>query len=269
MEGIDDAENRLNRFEDCGSNAWVLESNDDPGVYRVSCNKCRDRFCEPCSKQRSRHIADCVADFSQDREIRFVTLTLRFSNNTIKQDVDRLYAGFIKLRRRVLWSKLQTGGIYFIEIKRRGDDKGWHVHLHILTEGLWMNKRDLSKAWHEITGDSFIVNIKPCDSREHAARYAAKYSGKGVHGRCYDNPDILRQAMEAIKGRRLVGKWGTWKDLDLNAETDAEDWHPIDKLNRLIQQSEAGDLKAAAILQALIRGTKCQTIQTEQHDHGP
>ena len=269
LDGMTNEENRLARFEDCGSHAWVLESDDDPGVYRVSCNKCKDRFCEPCAGERSRHIANCVAQYSKDREIRFITLTLRFSDNTIKQDVDRLYKAFIRLRRRILWTKTQTGGIYFIEIKRRGDDNGWHVHLHILSEGLWICNRSLSKAWREITGDSFIVDIKECESREHAARYAAKYSGKGVHGRCYHDPAILREAMEAIKGRRLVGKWGTWSDLELKQENPDEEWHAIDTLDRLIRRSEHGDLKAAQILQSLTGERPCKTNPTEHRGRGP
>lgn len=269
LEGMNNAENRLARFNDCGSHAWVLESTDDPGNYRLSCDKCHDRFCQPCATDRARHIASCVGEFATDREIRFITLTLRFSNRTIQEDVNRLYAGFIKLRRRVQWQHTQLGGIYFIEIKRRGDDDGWHVHLHILSEGIYLCERWLSKAWHEVTGDSFIVDIKLCNSRERAAQYAAKYAGKGVHGHCYRDPAILRQAMIAIRGRRLVGKWGTWSALNLDHETPEGDWQGVDTLAHLIERSERGDLQAATILQSLLGVEPCKSTLIEHPARGP
>lgn len=269
IEGMDDAKNRNARFRLCGSHAWVLESDLHPGTYRISCDKCKDRFCQPCATDRARHIASCVGQFAGTRDIRFVTLTLRFSNRTIQADVDRLYAAFVKLRRRVRWKQTQIGGIYFLEIKRRGDDDGWHVHLHVLTEGHWLCKRWLSQAWHEVTGDSFIVDIRECKSSERAAQYAAKYAGKGVHGHCYHNPDVLREAILAIRGRRLVGKWGTWSALDLNEQTREGDWQGVDTLARLIERSERGELKAAAILQALIGVESCPTNPSEHRARGP
>ena len=253
LKGIDDAENRTNRFESCGSNAWVLESDDDPGVYRITCDKCRDRFCDPCSQARARHIADCVGTFGRGRTIRLVTLTLRASKRTLKQDIDRLYAAFVKLRRRATWKQTQKGGVYFIEIKRRRSDDGWHTHLHVLTEGQWLSKSWLSHAWNEATGDSYIVDIMLCESGELAARYVAKYAGKGVHGSCYHQPEILREAMIAIKGRRLVGKWGTWKDLDLDSDPPEGEWHGVDTLERLLERSSRGDRKAMTIIQRLSR----------------
>lgn len=269
LQGIEDAENRTARFQDCGSHAWVLESDNDPGVYRVTCDKCKDRFCDPCAGERARHIANCVAEFAKDRTLRLVTLTLRKSARTLKQDIDRLYAGFVKLRRRATWKGTQGGGMYFVEIKRRRGDDGWHTHLHVLTQGTWLSKSWLSSAWNEITGDSYIVDIRLCTSGKRAAQYIAKYAGKGVHGSCYHEPEILREAILAIKGRRLIGKWGAWSDLDLDHDPPEGEWHAIDTLDRLIERSERGDLKAATILQSLTGVQPCPTTQTEHPARGP
>lgn len=259
LETIEEAENRRVRFDNCGSRAWVMQSMDDPEVFKVTCDRCRDRFCQPCATERARQIASCVGDFANGRELRLVTLTLRQTDNSIGEDVDRIYAAFTKLRRRVLWSKTQTGGVFFIEIKRRRGGDGWHTHLHVLTEGKWIEKRDLSRMWLEITGDSFIVDVKFCESGEDAARYVAKYAGKGVHGSCYHDPDVLREAIVAIRGRRLVGKWGSWRDLDLSAKADAAGWVGVDSLRRLISRMRAGDQIARGILGRLKGGDSCNT----------
>lgn len=259
LETLDASESRSQRFDSCGSRAWVLESVDEPGVFRISCDRCRDRFCQPCALQRARHIATCVGDFAKGKELRLITLTLRKTGNNISEDVNRIYAGFTRLRRRVLWSKSQRGGVYFIEIKRRRNDDGWHTHIHVLSEGRYINKKKLSDAWLDITGDSMIVDVKWCDSGEDAARYVAKYAGKGVHGSCYHDPEILSEAIVAIKGRRLVGKWGTWRSLAFDTDVPPGEWVGVDSLRRLIDRSLRRDPVAIGILAQLKGGDKCTT----------
>lgn len=238
-------------------------------MYRVTCDKCKDRFCDPCAQERARHIGRCVGEFTADRDIRFITLTLRHSARTLTQDVDRLYAAFVKLRRRAKWKATQNGGVFFVEIKRRRGDETWHVHLHIIAEGMNLSKHWLSNAWHEVTGDSFIVDLSLCDDREKAAYYAAKYAGKGLHGSCYHDADVLREGVLALKGRRLVGKWGTWNELDLDQEVLDGEWNGVDTLDRLIERSKRGDLEAASILQALIGVESCPTNPSEHPARGP
>ncbi len=252
LRKMDDAGSRRDRFDHCGRHAWVLRSLDDPSLYRISCDKCKDRFCTPCASERARHIAACVGDFAKDRDLRLVTLTLAQSARSVKQDLDRLYAAFVKLRRRAPWRQTQTGGVYFVEIKRRRDDDGWHTHLHVLTEGRWLSKSWLSKAWLEVTGDSYIVDIRQCKSGPDAARYVAKYAGKGVHGSCYHQPEILLDVMNALKGRRLVGKWGNWSELDLDTEAPEGTWETVGTLQVLLSLANDGDADAIAIVQHLL-----------------
>lgn len=267
LESLEEADSRRARFNSCGRRAWVMQSKDDPDVYRIACDRCRDRFCQPCSSERARHIASCVGEFAADRELRLITLTLRKTDNDLDVDVDRLYAAFVKLRRRVLWSKSQKGGVFFIEIKRRRGDDGWHTHLHVLSEGHWIEKKRLSAAWLEITGDSFIVDVKFCDSGADAARYVAKYAGKGVHGSCYHDPQVLLEAMVSIKGRRLVGCWGNWHDLDLAAVVPPGEWFAVATLQSLIFRSRDGDPVAYRILNLLSGGARCSTEPRSPLDH--
>ena len=269
MAGIEDSEQRQARFDGCGSHAWILESVDDPGHYKVACNRCRDRFCLPCSRDRSRHIASVVGEFACDREVRMITLTIRQSDRDLRSDVDHLFASFTKLRRRKIWTRGQQGGIYFLEVKRRKSSAGWHTHMHVLTEGFWIDRKELSKAWLTVTGDSMIVDIRLCETTNEAARYAAKYAGKAVHGNCYHDATLLRTAMIAVKGRRYVGKFGTWKDLDLDSETDDGEWRPVDSLERLLRRIDDGDATAAAVLNALMENAPCDTERKAETAHGP
>lgn len=252
LQHLPDSQSRRDRFECCGTNAWVMQSIDDPSKYRIACDKCKDRFCTPCACERARHVAACVGDFAEGRDLRLVTLTLAKSARSIKADLDRLYAAFVKLRRRAPWRQTQSGGVYFVEIKRRRGDDGWHTHLHVLTEGTWLSKSWLSKAWYELTGDSYIVDIRRCQSGADAARYVAKYASKGVHGSCYHDPTILLEAIVALKGRRLVGKWGNWSELDLEADIPDGIWKRIGTLQRLLERSQSGETEARRIVQSLL-----------------
>ena len=267
LEALEASEARRARFDSCGRHAWILQSVDDPEVFKIACDRCRDRFCVPCARERSRHIASRVGDFAAGKQLRFITLTLRHTARTMKEDIDRLYAGFVKLRRRRVWAKTQKGGVGFLEIKRAESGAGWHVHMHTIVEGYNIENRDLAAAWHEITGDSFIVDIKWCHSPEQAAFYAAKYSGKGIHGDCYKDPEVLRDSMAGIKGRRLVAKFGTWRVLDLKADTDESEWRGVDSLRRMLTRSANGDPEAQQILTQLKGGTRCNTEPRSPPDH--
>lgn len=269
LKGIEDGENRTARFLGCGRNCWVLRSTLDRDVYRLSCDRCKDRFCEPCARERARHIASCVGEFAKGRELRLITLTLRKSDRTLSGDVDFLYQSFVRLRRRKLWSRGQRGGVYFVEIKRRRNDDGWHVHLHVLADGTYISKQKLSEAWHTITGGSFIVDVRYCHSGDDAARYVAKYAGKGVHGDCYRDSDMLLEAILALKGRRLVGKYGTWRDLTFDNDMEPGEWVGVDSLRRLFDRRSQGDPEATSIIAILMGVASCSTSNPNQHVRGP
>jgi hypothetical protein len=44
---------RVERFDACGSNAWVIRDANDPEHYAVASDHCRDRFCQACATERS------------------------------------------------------------------------------------------------------------------------------------------------------------------------------------------------------------------------
>lgn len=253
FERIDPLSSRAARFAACGSHAWVVESVSEPGIYRVACSKCRDRLCVPCATARGRRVASRVAELSKNREIRFLTLTLRINYAPLGDQVTRLISCFARLRRRVLWKKSQTGGVAFLELKRRPDSHTWHPHIHAIIEGVFLDKRDISRAWHQITGDSFVVKIQECNSGEKAAYYAAKYAGKAVHNGVESDPEMLEEAIVALKGRRLLTCFGSWSFPDDVDRIFPEEWKAVGTLKSVIEQAAAGDPTARTILN-LLRG---------------
>jgi hypothetical protein len=75
-----------------------------------------------------------------------------------------------------------AGAIGSFEVTHKG--KGWHPHVHmvVLLED-WIDQPALSREWHEITGDSFIVGINcldpskpPAKAFAEVCKYALKFS---------------------------------------------------------------------------------------------
>lgn len=242
---------RIQRFSRCGAHAYVLRSTQNPDKYRISCDRCRDRFCIPCAKERSRVVASNVRAFIEERSVRFITLTLRSVEGDLAGCVDRLYACFSRLKRRKLWSNSQVGGVAFLEIKWSPAREQWHPHLHIISEGRFLDQRHLSRAWRQVTGDSYVVDIRVIKSSEAAARYVTKYASKGLSGAFSVIPSLLRQAIQCLSGRRLFATYGSWKGADLSKFEMTEDWTPVASLNEMLFRCRMGDLSAREILESL------------------
>lgn len=95
------------------------------------------------------------------------------------------------------------GGFHSIELTNRGN--GWHPHVHMIW--LCREKPDqavLSTEWHEVTGDSFVVDVRPLsdpvDGFLEVCKYALKFSDL--------SPDHLFEAYKILSGSRLVDSHG-------------------------------------------------------------
>jgi len=137
------------------------------GCGRRSCPICRKRW----YGQHFETLRALVAGWEHPR---FITLTLK--NIPDEEFAARgrehvLFARlcFSKLRRKV--PRIE-GGFYAIEITNHG--KGFHLHLHVVYDGGYIEKQALKAAWSEITGDSFIVDVKDVYDARGAVNYLLK-----------------------------------------------------------------------------------------------
>lgn len=217
---------RVERFENCGKNAWVYQDKDAPQYFKVSSDTCRDRWCLPCGQARARTIAANVAERMSKNRFRFVTLTLRQCDTPLPEMLQKLARCFARLRRVKPWSKAQRGGVAFTEVKHNAVMQTWNVHLHVLTEGGYMLKKELSKAWQKITGDSFIVDLSLVKSVFDVVRYVTKYVSKPLDSTVVTDRNVLYDAIEGLHGHRMVSTFGTWRGIDLTARTETRTWIP-------------------------------------------
>lgn len=242
---------RIRDFKDCGSHAYVLRNMDDPQVHRVAGSACHDRFCLPCGNERSHAIALNVIEQIAGKQVRFLTLTLLATAEPLEFLLDKLYSSFQALRRRAFWKKRVTGGVAFLEVKWIEKTQHWHPHFHILIEGRFLPYQQIRKLWHEITGDSFIIDIKLVREANHAAEYVTKYAGKPFNNTFVNRADRLDEAMIALHGRKLAVTFGSWRGVILARVISDGAWESIGALDTIITRAANGDTEAIAIMRSL------------------
>lgn len=104
--------------------------------------------------------------------------------------------------------------VWSYEVKKGAGSGLWHPHLHMVALANEAPNQDrLSREWHAITGDSFIVDVRPIDQADPASgfievfKYALKFSTMAT-------AEIF-EAFQALKGRRLVGSAGLFRDVEI------------------------------------------------------
>jgi hypothetical protein len=255
---------RLDAWDGCGRDAWVLTSPEPPERFKVVSSTCKDRFCLPCAASRSNRIARRLRDRIDGQGVSFLTLTLRDNDQPLAGLLDKLIASFRVLRQDNRWKITVAGGVSFIELKFNAEKQRWHPHVHAIMEAAWIDRNYLSKRWLEITGTSWRVDIKRAENTDHVIRYLCQYGAKPLHHGFIDDPDRLDEAIATLKGRHLCTVFGRWRDWRLTDHDQHEQWERIDTLRNLIRRERRGDPEATAIMEQL----RCHNSTRTEHVNG-
>lgn len=172
---------------------------------------CGDRLCPTCAKARamkySRYLHNKIDNILARKEwVRFITLTVR-NESDLSCAFKKLTDGFRRLKDRNIWKNNVKGGVLSVEISFV---RGWHVHIHALFEGGYIDQADLSRAWRDVTPDkSYIVDIRAIRCRKGAIREMAKYPFKPAD--VHNLTSGARVEFDRfMKGRRLYRTFGSW-----------------------------------------------------------
>lgn len=243
--------NRIVAFDSCGAFAFVYQAIDKPGLYRLGGSSCRDRFCLPCARDRSRCLATNVLNALDKQPARFVTLTLRQNAEPLAYNLNRLYDSFRKLRAIKFWKRAVKGGCAFLEIKWSETNRAWNVHLHCIVHGRYLEQRKLSAAWYRVTGDSFIVHVKFIDDHGHVGRYVTKYASKTFDTTFVNRIEQLDQVVTATKGRRLCLTFGTWRGIKLTESPNEHEWISLGSFHEVSMNARKGDEECIRAIRAV------------------
>ncbi len=263
------SKSRVANFADCGSTAYVYKRADDPSKFRLGGSSCRDRFCLPCSIDRSRCLATNVLNALGKRPARFVTLTIRQTDAHLRDVLDKLYGSFRKLRSRCFWKNRVKGGCAFIEIKYSVANDAWNVHLHAIVHGRFIPKRDLSHEWRKITGDSYIVDVRLVEDEARIGRYVVKYVSKAFNDTFLNRPSYLDTVVASMVGRRLCLTFGDWRGIKLTESPNEHDWISLGTFHAVVTQAAQGDRESLAAIQAICRENATQIIEAVANARPP
>jgi len=252
LHTISNSERRARRFRECGSDCWVLRSKTDPGKYCLASNGCNDRFCLPCGQMRARTLCNNLAPQLRQGAVRMITLTVQSDGLSLDRALDKLLKSFRKLCRRPAFRGKVPAGVALLEVKRTRNDTRWHPHLHLLAHGKYVPKDWLSKQWRQCTGDSYIVDVKLVRDPRTATKYVTKYVTKPLDASVVRDEARLREAILALKHRRLVLPFGAWRKLKLSERPRTDEWETVGPLYQVAAWAKGGDERAFAIMQLLL-----------------
>lgn len=251
MRDISESPRAIDAMECCGSEC-VVEYSVEAKKHRLKANYCHNRHCEPCMRAKGNKLAGNLRrrlEKEPEGRYRFITLTLKHSNDPLRVQIKKLYASFKKLRNKPFWKKSQRGGAACLEVKWKEKTKKWHPHLHIISEGEFIDKHDLSRGWHSATGDSQIVDIRALKNCKDAAHYIAKYVSKGTNSEVWNDTSAAQEWISSLKGVRFCMTYGKWRGYKLTATTESvKDWKPIWTLQGLHNAAREGREHALMLL---------------------
>lgn len=253
---------RVTAFDECCTTVSVFQNADDPAQFAIRCNRCHDRLCMPCAAKKSLQVREALMSQIEGKPHTFITLTLSGKNEELTELIDRLYKHFRALRLHPTWADNVRGGAAFLEIKWSEKAKRWHPHLHIVADADFIPQADLSDAWRSITRDSWIVDIRRISDQGKVAAYVTKYASKPLNMTFARDPNLLQQAVMAIKGRRLCLCFGTWYGTPLtyveDADLDEDNWMKdpyrqisVGTAHEIWTRWQAGNVHAAVVLRLL------------------
>jgi len=183
-----------------------------------------------------------------DADCRFVTLTLKHQDAPLAVQLDRLIACFRLLRKHPDVGPRLQGGAWFIEVKLSKDKLLWHPHLHVIAAGKFIDYKVLSRAWYQVTGDSFITDIREIKDLRRRAQYVTKYSTKPLHNEVTLDPAKLDEFVVAIKGRRLYQCFGTWSKAVVRPQSARKDLQRLASMQTVWSNACAGEVQSLVLL---------------------
>lgn len=238
---------RRDRFRSCGTRAWLMY-HPSTQEARISRNHCWDSLCPRCSRIRSARLTDRLQPVLQNGatvpRLRHITLTLRSTDDPIRDQVTRLRASFRRLRQQAFWKARIKGGFAAVEVTFNAGTRQWHPHLHVIAEGKYLAHSQLRDAWLKATGDSYIVHLTRVPARgDRVARYVAKYASKGCDPLRIPSARLAEWLAAGARGR-LWTTFGSWHGALPPRTNDADAWDGwcrIDDLEVLQRAARDGD----------------------------
>lgn len=259
MVNLKYTEKMQDRFASCCQHSTVIRHSQSHELKLASIS-CGQRFCPHCGNAYRKKVAQKIEDLmgrSRQNVWRFITLTIRSSNNDLKTQIAFLKASFRRLRQTTLWQTTQLMGYGVIEMTWSSRRLQWHPHIHIVSRGVFVSQASLSKQWAECSKGSEVVDIRKIKSSPTAATELCSYLTKMPNIPDDDGKvGLMTELLAALKGTHMLIPFGVRDaiadDLDTQpTETYSNEWEFVCTFDNLLKRISNGDISATEMYDEL------------------
>lgn len=216
------------RLQACRKHAYFVQHH-ETNMLRVMSSRCKLRWCPICRDVSRMIVSSAVDDWLKIQKFpKLLTFTMKHNDDPLQLQIKKLYDCFRKIRKRSLFAKLVSGGVWFFQVKMNKTTGQWHPHVHCVIAGKYLPHAAIKTLWNKITGDSNVIDIRPIKDLEAASSEVARYATSPADITAVDLPRAL-EVYYATKGRRICGSWGSAKGISLRPTppTDQGHWSKV------------------------------------------
>jgi hypothetical protein len=215
IEGLDQGKMYFEAYklENCMKTGIVIHCDTCGKQFYVPL-RCDLRICSDCSRKHSRRLLKKYLPLIQklgevrgsSYTLKFLTLTVVNTRELSNESIKALFKNVRKLIREFFDKKMGAGALGVLEV-----GKNLNIHIHLLAYGPYVLQQRLSERWAEITGDSFIVDIRKArGNHQNLLNYVLKYITKPCS---FEEPKHYAQYLMALKGVRRVHSFGIFYNI--------------------------------------------------------
>jgi hypothetical protein len=190
--------------------------------------RCKKLFCPDCAAERanrlSRQTEAKIAEAMQTNKGRLCLLTLTIKNAaTLDGGLSNLKKSFAQFKRKKVFKERIKGYFGGFEYTFNPKTNDFHVHLHLVVlRGKFWNQSDISDAWRDVTGDSFIVDIREIKDARNGVKEVCKYVVKSNDLMKMPDDKFL-EVVKMKKGTRMFISGGCFYNVKLDEDADEAD----------------------------------------------
>lgn len=195
------------------------------GITRKFKFNCNRKWCPRCQPRLARVRAEKIQVWANHvKQPKHLVLTKANMDGLEREDMAQFVKCLAKLRERDCWRDVR-GGCASIEVTN--EDKGWHLHAHLLLDTDWLDMPAVQRAWASLMHQEFVIcKVKDCRGKDYLQE-VCKYGVKGSdlakwHGA--KSAEYIR----AIRGVRLFFAFGSLYRMgaEIRREIARENAHP-------------------------------------------
>lgn len=169
----------------------LVATNSAGNITRVIPIYCHKWSCPRCGKKKKGLWRSYALAGEPER---LITLTCKPDDLlTARQQVKKMKQAFSRLIQRL---RRKYGILEYLAVWEL--TKAGLPHVHVLQRGTFIDQKELSRFWNDLTG-AYIVDIKKIASQEQVSNYVMKYLTKAI-----------TQMQESFSGIRVIQRSKNW-----------------------------------------------------------